>query len=139
MNRITAVLGAVVLSTSLLIIPTATAQERSQGVSVHMLPKRVADIGGKPWGFSVDYSQRLKPEPQRPVIQTVDEIRSYVRKQAPGVQGNGLWIVTTNPDAYSEDEKLLLEDVKSMCRREKIPLFICRASQSPNGCLRADK
>lgn len=139
MNRTTAVLGAFAVSAILAVMPTATAQERSQGVSVHMLPKRVADLGGKPWGFTVDYSPRLKPEPQSPVIQTAAELISYLRKQSPQVQENGIWIVTTSPEAYSEEEKTLLEDVKSMCRSERIALFICRASQLPNGWVRADK
>ena len=138
MNRTTAVLGAFAVSAILVVIPTATAQERSQGVSVHTLPKRVADLGGKPWGFTVDYSQRLKPEPQSPVIQTAAELVSYLRKQSPQVKENGIWIVTTSPQVYSEEEKTLLEDVKSKCRSEKIPLFICRASQLPNGWTSAD-
>jgi hypothetical protein len=117
----------------------AAAQERSQGISVHMLPKRVAGIGGMAWGFTVDYSPRLKAESPWPVLQTVEAVRSFIRKQDAGVQRNGLWIVTTHPDAYSEAEKALLESVKSMCRQEGIPLFICRASQLPNGWVRFDQ
>jgi hypothetical protein len=104
-----------------------------------MLPKRVADIGRRPWGFTVDYSPHLKTESNRVVLQTVAEVLSFVRKQDAGVQENGLWIVTTSPDAYSADEKRLLEEVKSLCRREKIPLFICRASQLPDGWTRFDR
>jgi hypothetical protein len=115
------------------------AQQRSQGVSVHMLPKRVADIGGMAWGFTVDYSPRLKAESQPVVIQTVADLLAYIRKQDVGVQVNGLWIVVTNPDAYSEEEKTLLENVKFMCRRERIPLFICRGSELPNGWKRFDQ
>lgn len=137
--RFTAVLWAVVVSTSLLLLPGANAQERSQGISMHMLPKRVADMGGKPWGFTVDYSPKLQPERQRPVLQTADDVLSYIRKQNATVQENGLWIVTTSPDAYSDEEKALLEDVKSICQREKIPLFICRASELPNGWVRFDR
>jgi hypothetical protein len=51
---------------------------------------------------------------------------------------NGIWIVTTHPDAYSEEEKGLLEEVKAICRKENIPLFLCRASQLPNGWIRSD-
>jgi hypothetical protein len=104
-----------------------------------MLPKRVADMGGRNWGFTVDYSSRLKPESQNLTIQTVAGVLAYIRKQDAGVRKNGLWIVTTDPDAYSEAEKALLEDVKSACRRARIPLFICRASQLPNGWLRTDR
>jgi hypothetical protein len=104
-----------------------------------MLPKRVADIGGMPWGFAVDPSPRLKAESQRSALQTSAALLSFIRKQDTGVQRNGLWIVTTNPDAYSEAEKTLLEAVKSMCRLEGIPLFICRASEMPNGWTRFDQ
>jgi len=123
----------------ILIASIADAQERSQGISVHMLPKRVAEIGGIPWGFKIDSSPRLKAVSPRPVLQTVDELLSFIRKQNTGVQQNGLWIVITNPDAYSEAEESLLENVKSMCRKERIPLFICRASELPNGWMRFDQ
>jgi hypothetical protein len=136
MNRIAIVLLALLVGAGLV---AAKAQVRSQGISVHMLPKRVADIGGRPWGFTVDYSPNLKTESSPVTIQTVAEVLSFVRKQDAGVQENGLWIVTTSPDAYSADEKRLLEEVKSMCRREKIPLFICRASQLPDGWSRFDR
>jgi hypothetical protein len=104
-----------------------------------MLPKRVADIGGRPWGFTVDYSPRLKAASPQLTIQTAEDMLSFIRKQDTGVQGNGLWIVTTNPDAYSEAEKALMESVKFMCRQEGIPLFICRASELPNGWSRYDQ
>ena len=138
MNRIAAVLMAMVVS-GILFASTAAAQERSQGISVHMLPKRVADIGGRSWGFTVDSSPRLKVESPRPTIQTIEDLLSFIRKQDAGVQENGLWIVTTNPDSYSEAEKSLLEMVKSKCREERIPLFICRASELPNGWIRFDR
>ena len=136
MNRIATVLLVLLVGAGLV---AAKAQERSQGISVHMLPKRVADIGGQPWGFTVDHSPHLKTEPNPVALQTVAEVLSFVRKQDAGVQENGLWIVTTSPDAYSADEKKLLEEVKSMCRREKIPMFICRASQLPDGWSRFDR
>jgi hypothetical protein len=87
----------------------------------------------------VDYSPRLKHESSRPVLQRSADLLSFVRKQDAAVQSNGVWIVITHPDAYSEEEKALLEDVKSMCRTEQIPLFICRASQLPNGWSRYDR
>ena len=138
MTRIAAVLMSFVVGATLF-ATVAAAQERSQGISVHMLPKRVADIGGRPWGFTVDYSPRLKAASPHLVLQTAEDMLSFIHKQATGVQQNGLWIVTTNPDAYSDAEKTLLEDVKSMCRQEGIPLFICRASELPNGWKRFDQ
>lgn len=31
--------------------------ERSKGISMHMLPKQVADMGGLKWGFTVSYKK----------------------------------------------------------------------------------
>jgi len=112
--------------------------ERSQGISVHMLPKQVADLGGRRWGFTVDFSPLLQPEAAQPVLQTTNEFLAFVRKQTSDVRENGVWIVTTHPDAYSTAEKQLLEDIKFLCQKEKIPLFIARASELPNGSKRYD-
>src|SRR5689334_23138107 len=99
------------------------APERSKGVSIHMLPKRVADISGRRWGFVVDYASYLKSESEQPVFQTTSELLSFIRKQDADVQKNGVWIVMSHPDAYSEPEKALLNDTKELCRKGKIPLF----------------
>jgi hypothetical protein len=104
-----------------------------------MLPKRVADMSGRKWGLTVDFSRNLKPESEQPVLQTTDEFLAYVRKQGSPVLENGVWIVTTHPDAYSEQEIRLLDDVKTLCRNEHIPLFVARASELPNGWQRYDR
>lgn len=116
----------------------AAAPERSKGISVHMLPKQVADLGANKSGFVVSYADYLKPEKEQPILQSVSEVLSFVRKQEKSVQENGIWIVTTHPNAYSEPEKKLLEDIKALCRHEAIPLFIVRGSQLPNGWQRYD-
>ncbi|HTF34149.1 MAG TPA: hypothetical protein VK714_10685 [Myxococcota bacterium] len=106
--------------------------ERSQGISMHMLPKQVADLGGKRWGFTVDFSPLLQPEAAQPVLQATNEVLAFVRKQTNDVRENGVWIVTTHPDAYSGAEKQLLEDIKLLCQKEEIPIFIARASELLN-------
>ena len=69
-----------------------------------------------------------------------DAAVSGLRAGADGrVQANGAWIVVTNPAAYSDDEKQFLEDIKAVCRTEKIPLFICRGAELPNGWKRYDQ
>lgn len=120
------------------LVVVAGAPERSKGISMHMLPKRVAELGGQKWGFVVTYADYLKPEKEQPVLQSSSEVLSFVRKQEKAVQANGVWIVVTHPDAYSEPEKALLEDIKNLCRKEAIPLFIARGSQLPNGWQRYD-
>jgi hypothetical protein len=126
-----------IASVALLVAPVA-AQQRSQGVSVHMLPKRVGQMGNMAWGFTID------PGPANgrgrvAAIAEASNLVKYFQAQSPEVQQNGLWIVITHPDAYSEEELAQLEQLKSLCRSEKIPLFICRASQLPDGWVRYDR
>jgi hypothetical protein len=129
-----AVLIAVLPTTS----DAADSPDRAKGISMHMLPKRVADISGDPWGLTVSYAKYLAPEPAQPVVQSAAEFLTYVRKQSSTVQSNGVWIVTTDPDSYSHTEKALLEEIKSLCRKEGIPLFIARGSELPGGWRRYD-
>lgn len=110
--------------------------ERSKGISMHMLPKRVADLNGQKWGFMVSSARHLKPEQEKPIVQNTKEFVAYVRKQDKKVQENGVWIVVTNPAAYSKEELTLLEDIKVLCRKENIILFVARGSQLPNGWIR---
>ena len=116
----------------------AAAPERERGVSMHMLPKLVADLQGQKCGFIVAYTAYLQPETQQPILQSAEEIRAFFSKQDRAVQQNGIWVVVTHPDAYSEPEKALLEALKALCRKEKIPLFIARAAQLPHGWQRYD-
>jgi len=54
---------------------------RQKGVSAHMLPRRVADLGGiGAWGFQIDLNPLLKPETERPVLQTPEGLLQFVRK-----------------------------------------------------------
>jgi len=130
----------ILLAASLMpLLASAATPERAKGISVHMLPKQVANLDKTlKWGFVVSYAKYLKPEPAQPVLQTPAEVLRFVRKQDPSVQENGLWIVTTNPNAYSASEKKLLEDVIALCRRESIPLFIARGKDLPDGWRRYD-
>ena len=116
----------------------AAAPERERGVSMHMLSKRIADLQGQKWRFIIAYTAYLQPEKQQPILQSVEEIRAFFSKQDRAVQQNGIWVVVTHPDAYSEPEKALLEALKALCRKEKIPLFIARAAQLPHGWQRYD-
>ena len=113
--------------------------ERANGISMHMLPKRVADIGGTQWGLTVANDNLSTTESQPPALQTTEQFLSFVRKQDVVIQENGVWIVVTDPDAYSSSEKTLLEDIKVLCQKEKIPLFIARAKDLPNGWTRYDQ
>jgi hypothetical protein len=103
------------------------------------MPTRVSAMGDVPWGLAFDGFPGQSRNHARPVFQTADGLISFFHAQTAYVQSNGIWIVVTHPDAYSDEEKALLEDVKSRCRAEGIPLFICRASELPDGWTRYDR
>ncbi len=115
------------------VLLTASTPERAQGISMHMLPKSVAELSGGKWGLTVARSNLLKVKSGPEVIKTAAEFLDFVRKQDLSVQENGVWIVTTNPNAYSDSEKTFLEQVKALCMKEKILLFVARASELPDG------
>ncbi len=117
----------------------AGVPNRAKGISMHMLPKGVADLGLDQWGLVVSHAGDWKPDKKQIVFQTTQEFLDFVRAQSEEVQANGAWIVVTHPDAYSDAEKQLLEEIKAVCRKEKVPLFICRAAELPNGWKRYDQ
>lgn len=111
----------------------AAEPERDKGISVHALPKRVADMTGKPWGFQVAYAPYLKPEPGQPYLQSVKDLLEYISKQDPSVIENGLWVVTTHPSSYSDKEREFHNSVKSELPKHNIPLYWVRGSELENG------
>ena len=131
------------IALSLTLVCTAqtatTVPDRSKGISLQMLPKRVADLGPMQWGFVVSHSGAWRPTSQPPTFQTTQQFLDFVRSQNPTVQANGVWIVVTDPDAYSDSEKALLEDVRALCRKQKVILFVARAKDLPNGWQRYDE
>lgn len=108
------------------ILPMETFAEpvQEQGISMQMLPERASTISGMPPGIYVEYADYLAPEPRQPVLRTPVEFVAYVEKQAPAVRENGVWLLLFNPEAYSEEEELLLEKIKSAAGKSGIPLFI---------------
>lgn len=113
--------------------------QRFKGISMHMLPKKVARLSGAKWGLIVTYAPYLQPEKKQPILQSAQEVKLFVQKQDIAVQKNGVWIVFTHPNAYSDAEKKIQEAIKILCRNQHIPLFITRAKQLPYGWKRYDK
>jgi len=120
------------LTTSML---TAAEPTREGGLSVHMLPNRVAEIGGHHGGFAI-----TDPSTRRPgatYAQPKDLLDYFLR--LPGtIQQNGIWIVTTNPSSYSETEQAKVKTLATLCAEQNVPLYTCRASELPKGWKRAE-
>lgn len=113
---------------------------RENGLSVHFAPKSASEaLGAGKNGFMVSQTKNLQPASERPVFDTPEKLIEYFLNQPKEIRENGLWIVTTNPKAYSADEMKSTEALKDLCRQKNIPLFFCRGMDLPNGWLEADK
>jgi len=115
--------------------------KRELGLSAHLLPKRVADLdktGEIKWGYMVSQTKNLKTPLERPVFQEPNDLIAYFLKQSSKIQQNGIWVVTTNPKAYSNSEKESVEILKELCKEREVSLFFCRGYRLPNGWLNAD-
>ena len=119
----------------LLTAPFLIAAEptRKEGLSVHMLPDRVAQISGGHGGFTV-----TTPDKQRgDTYPDAKTLLQYFTHSPASVQQNGIWIVTTDPSSYTEAEESKLRDLISVCNEKNIPIYTCRAIDLPNGWKRA--
>jgi hypothetical protein len=102
--------------------------DRAKGLSVHMLPERVAQISGKSGGFTVEsqtYSDATK-------------LVDYFHSLPATTQENGIWVVTTHPSAYSALEREKLRALVALCQQQKIPIFTCHGSELPAGWKRSE-
>ncbi|UCC95404.1 MAG: tetratricopeptide repeat protein [Candidatus Omnitrophota bacterium] len=116
------------------------APKRENGLSVHLSPESAPGIFGvDKKGFMVSQSKSLKPLRERPLFDTPEQLIEYFLNQSQEIQENGLWVVTTNPKAYSDDEMKSTEILKNLCRKKNIILFFCRGMWLPDGWIRADK
>ncbi|MBI5873148.1 MAG: hypothetical protein HZB36_03275 [Candidatus Omnitrophica bacterium] len=133
-----------VLLASLLCVCTSNifAEElkREEGLSVHVIPKSVADIGGEDspvkWGFMVSQTYDLKPPNERPVFQKPEELLAYYDNQSKSIRKNGIWVVITHPESYSDREKESIEKLKKICKEKGVSLYICRGMNLPDGWVR---
>lgn len=104
--------------------------KREAGLSVHMLPDSVAELTKGHGGFTVtdpatNRRGKTYAEPK--------ELLAYFKDLPASVQQNGIWIVTTDPDSYSDGEKAKLKSLIKQCVEKKIPIFTCRGSELPEG------
>jgi hypothetical protein len=112
----------------------AAEPRREAGLSVHMLPDRVAKISGEHGGFTVtDPATGAKGstygEPK--------ELFAYFQRLPAATQENGIWVVTTNPASYSDAEQAKLKALIALCTDKNVPIYTCRGSELPNGWKRA--
>lgn len=111
----------------------AAEPQRAGGLSVHMLPRRVADLSKEKAGFTVSKQGGREPAKGTPTMETAQSLADYFKKLPPEIQQHGIWVVTTHPEAYSDKETKNLEKLKEICTKDAVPLFTCRGSELPGG------
>ncbi len=130
-------LVTVVTGLTLACVPTSRMEpRRDDGLSVFMFPKRVADLDATrkaKWGFVLNEPKDHSRPADRPAFQTAEDLLVYYRSLPGSVRQNGLWVLVTHPDAYSVEENAILYQLKSLCAKQEVPLFVSRASELPDG------
>ncbi|NCU33247.1 MAG: ATP-dependent helicase, partial [Candidatus Moranbacteria bacterium] len=100
---------------------------REKGLVVHFGPKTVvAGISGR-----FMYSVGLNGE-KKSVDLPEDLVEAFL-KQDKTVQENGVWVVVTNPAAYSAEENEMVNTLGSLCKQKNIVLFKARGMDLPGG------
>lgn len=108
----------------------AAAPLRERGLSLHMLPDRVAKLQDSHGGFVLRDPKTGRSER---TLSEAAEVMAYISTLPAQVAEHGVWIVYTNPAAYSKKEQRKLDALIAICRERKIPVFCCRASELPDG------
>lgn len=83
MSRRAAIVGAWILLLASLCF--AAAPERAKGISMHLQPKRVAELSGSKWGLTVTLTKYLAPEAGPVTLQSAEEFLAFVQKQSTSV------------------------------------------------------
>jgi hypothetical protein len=107
--------------------------ERAKGLSVHMLPDRVAQIDGGRGGFSARAADGTEF-----TCADAKQLVTFLQTLSTPTQENGIWVVTTHPSSYSESERTKLKALITLCDEKKIPVFTCRGSELPGGWMRSE-
>lgn len=106
--------------------------KRENGLSLYMHPYCVAEDtdNTNKWGFVIKETVYQK---KWITFKLPKELIKYYNSLPKKIRVNGIWIVTTNPKAYSIKEIKRLEQLKQMCVNKNIPLFLCRGAKLPSG------
>jgi hypothetical protein len=115
-----------------LAVCAASEPDRAKGLSVHMLPDRVAQIDRGHGGFTA----RDASGAESSYVDAKQLVAFFQTLPAP-TQENGIWVVTTHPSAYSDSERAKLKALIALCDEKKIPVFTCRGSELPSGWKRS--
>jgi len=111
----------------------ASEPERAKGLSVHMLPDRIAQLANRNNGFTARGANGTES-----TYADAKQLVAFFQTLPAPIQENGIWVVTTDPSAYSPAEHEKLRALLELCRQKDIPVFTCRASELSGGWKRSE-
>jgi hypothetical protein len=111
----------------------ASEPERVRGLSVQMLPDRIAQLANRNRGFTARDANGTES-----TYADAKQLVAFFQTLPAPLQENGIWVVTTDPGAYSPGEHEKLRALIDLCRQKNIPVFTCRASELSGGWKRSE-
>jgi hypothetical protein len=108
--------------------PVEVAEPNEQlGTVVYFVPKQHAE--GNPFrdpGFVAVVLQQTDEKDIKPtfVAHSASEFVTRYRRLSLELQQCGIWLRLQENDPYSPEEKRMLEELKTLCSKHKLPLFI---------------
>jgi hypothetical protein len=98
------------------------------GTAVYFVPKQHADpdMRNHGHGFVTFVLQRTDENNLKPsfIAHSATAFISRYRRLPRELQQYGIWLTLQENNPYSPEEKAMLEELKSLCRRRKWPLLI---------------
>lgn len=110
----------------------ASEPDRAKGLSVHMLPDRVAQIDAGRGGFTARDASGTES-----IYDDAKQLVAFFQTLPAATQENGIWVVTTHPTSYSPTEREKLRTLLELYRQKNIPVFTCRGSELSGGWKRS--
>jgi hypothetical protein len=104
------------------------APNQDLGTTVYFVPKQHADkdMAVHGHGFVAIVLQQTDENNIRPTFvahSAAEFVTAYARLPRK-LQQYGIWITLQEHDPYSPEEKAMLEELKTLCRKHAFPLFI---------------
>ena len=103
------------------------AQNQELGTIVDFIPKsRVHESPFQQDGFVAIVLQQTDENDIKPtfVAHSATEFVSRYQRIPHELQQNGVWLTLLDGQPYSPEEKAMLSDLKRLCAKHRIPLFI---------------
>jgi len=126
------ILGMVGIALAFVMMATGPGQAeapRNQGVLLHMLPHRVAQVRDQTGGFTIATPVSKKKLAPMNADQTVAHIESLQSE----ITDQGIWVIYTHPTWYSDAEKAELTKLVKACEKLMIRIYTCHAAELPKG------